>query len=91
MLVGLTSVLFLLFGFALRGRGDQHQRPRVKNFVKDRSIIFHRDREAFQRFEIIPNPEFGGVLLLLVLFNRHLLLYRKVEKELKQFAAQEYR
>ncbi len=68
MLIGLTSILLLLFGFAFKAGGDSASAASGDKFsFKIDPSFFTEITKSFSSLKAFFNPEFGGVLLLLVL------------------------
>ncbi len=81
MLVGLTSILLLIFGFALRAGGESASAATGEKFsLKIDPTFFTEIAKPFSGLKSFLNPEFGGVLLLLVLSIATFFFIEKLKK-----------
>lgn len=68
MLVGLTAILLLVFGFAMKASADSTGTGSTDKFsLKIDPSFFSELAKPFTGLKTVISPEFGGVLLLLVL------------------------
>jgi hypothetical protein len=69
MLVGLTTLLLVLFGYAFEAGNstDLKNQKKLIDFSKIDLSFFRDFLSSFQSFAAIFTPEFGGILLLLAL------------------------